>query len=603
MIVYIRHRSPDMCFVFTIDLRYSLILRCIFFVLIAVARGRYENVNVKQDWWENAVFYQIYVRSFMDSDSDGIGDINGITSRLQYLKDLGVDAMILAPIFKSPMHDFGFDVTDYYTVHHEYGTTEDFEELVKKSREFGMKIILDFVPNHTSNESDWFVKSSHKDEYYSDWYIWENGHLDSSGLRRPPNNWISSFRKSAWTYVPSRDQFYLHQFGDSQPDLNYRNPVLVEEMKTLMKYWLEKGVAGIRLSSVNYLVETDKDLYGGRYPDEPMTGKPGVYADDYNYLEHIYTKDQGENYDLISQFREALDAITIRDNVTRVLMTEACTGIKKSVKFYGEGVHLGAHIPLNFALLKDVGKESDARDIKYATDRWLTYKPLRKPANWMTGAQDKSRLASRFRSELVDSFNMLVLLLPGIAVTYMGEELGMVNGFVPWSETRDPLACNTDDPVNFIEVTRDPFRTPFQWNNGKNAGFSDAEKTWLPVAEGYEHINVASEQAAVRSHYQVFRSLTTLRARPAFRLGRYESLALNSDVFAFKRWYNDDAYVIVMNVGKGYQVVNLTAFDLIFGQLEVEVSSVLSSRSYGDNVQANYLDLAADEAVVLRMQV
>ncbi|XP_045513184.1 maltase 2-like [Pieris brassicae] len=581
-----------------------MILRCTLLVFYAIsALGRYENINMKLDWWETAVFYQIYVRSFMDSDGDGVGDINGITSRVQYLKDLGVDAMILSPVFKSPMYDFGFDVTDYYNIHHEYGTTEDLENLVKKAEELHMKVILDFVPNHTSNDSDWFVKSSQKDEYYSDWYVWEDGHLDVNGLRRPPNNWLSFFGKSAWTYVPSRDQFYLHQFGDSEPDLNYRNPVLVEEIKTLMKYWLEKGVAGLRLSSVNYLVEADKDLYGGHYPDELTTGKRGVESENYNYLEHIYTKDQDENYDMVSQFREAFDSITIRDNVTRVLMTEACTSVKKAVKYYGEGVHSGAQIPLNFALTKDLGKESDARDIKYAVDRWLTYKPLKKPANWVTGTQDKSRVASRFRPELVDAFNMLLLLLPGIAITYMGEELGMVNGFVPWSETRDPLACGTDDPVNFIEVTRDPIRTPFQWTNGKNAGFSDADKTWLPVAEGYEHNNVANEKAAARSHYQVYRSLTGLRARPAFRLGRYESLALNNDIFAFKRWYNDDAYVVVMNVGKVYQVVNLTAFDLIFGQLEVEVSSVLSSRTYGDTVQANYLDLAADEALVVRMQV
>ncbi|XP_045510978.1 maltase 2-like [Colias croceus] len=570
---------------------------------VVTVRGRYENVNIKQDWWETAVIYQIYVRSFMDSDGDGVGDINGITSKLQYLKDINVDAILLSPIFRSPMHDFGYDVTDYYSLHSEYGSLEDFEQLVKKAAEKNMKVILDFVPNHTSNDSDWFVKSSHKDEYYNDWYIWENGHLDAQGQRQPPNNWISVFRKSAWTYVPSRDQYYLHQFAEAQPDLNYRNPVLVEEIKTIMKYWLEKGVAGMRISSVNYLIETDKDLFGGRYPDEPLTGKPGVTLENYNYLDHIYTKDQEETYDLVGQFRDAFDSITIRDNMTRILLTEACTGIKNSVRYYGEGSHSGSHIPLNFAIMKDLTKESDARDIKYAVDRWLTYKPLGKPANWMTGNHDKSRVGSRFRPELVDAFNMLVLLLPGIAITYMGEEIGMLNGFVPWSETRDPLACNTDDPVNFVEVSRDPVRTPFQWSSGKNAGFSESDKTWLPTADGYENRNVDHEQAAVRSHYHVYRTLAGLRKRPAFRLGRLESLALSSDVFAFKRWYNDDAYVVVMNVGRSYQVVNLTAFDLIFGQLEVEVSSVLSSRTYGDNVQANYLDLAADEALVLRMQV
>ncbi|CAG9566553.1 unnamed protein product [Danaus chrysippus] len=575
----------------------------IFLVICTVIEGRYENINVKQDWWETAVFYQIYPRSFMDSDGDGIGDIIGITSRLEYLKDLGVDATWISPIYKSPMNDFGYDVSDYYSIQPEFGTMEDFEQLLKKARELNIKVVLEFVPNHTSNESEWFTKSSHRDEYYNDWYIWENGHLDANGQRRPPNNWISVFRKSAWHYSPSRDQYYLHQFGSAQPDLNIRNPVVVEELKNIIKYWLEKGVAGMRINAANHLVETDKDIFGGRYPDEPKTGTPGVMNEDYEYLNHVYTRDQEETYDLMSQFRDVFDAITLRDNLTRIMMTDAYTSIKNAVRYYGEGIHSGAHIPMNYALIQDLNKESDARDMKYAIDRWLTYKPLRKPANWVTGTHDKSRVASRFRPELVDAFNMLVLLLPGIAITYMGEEIGMVNGFVKWTETKDPIACNTDDPINFVDVTRDPVRTPFQWSNGKNAGFSDAERTWLPLAEGYENINVANQRSADRSHFQVYRTLTSLRLRPAFRLGRYESLALSHDVFAFKRWYNDDAYIVVMNVGRTYQIVNLTAFDLIFGNLEVEVSSVLSSRTYSDIVQANYLDLAADEALVLRMQV
>ncbi|CAG4997544.1 unnamed protein product [Parnassius apollo] len=495
------------------------------------------------------------------------------------------------------MYDFGYDISDYYTIQPEYGSLEDFEQLISKAS------VLNIVPNHTSNESEWFLKSSSKDEYYSNWYIWENAHIDDYGRKRPPNNWVSVFRKSAWSYMPSRDQYYLHQFSQSEPDLNYRNPVVAEEMKNVIKYWLEKGIAGMRFGSINYLYETDKDVFGGHFPDEPLTGKSGLGPEDYDYLDHIYTKDQEETYDIVSQFREVFDSITLRDNFTRVMMTLANTGIKNAVRYYGDSIHSGAHIPINNALIDEVTKESDARDIKYVIDRWLSYKPLGKHANWVTGNHDKSRVASRFRPELVDAFNMLVLLLPGIAFTYMGEEIGMVNGFVPWVETKDPLACNTDDPVNFIDVSRDPVRTPFQWSNGKNGGFSTADKTWLPVADGYESLNLAIQRSTVRSHYQVYRTLTNLRKRPAFRLGRYESLALNNEVFAFKRWYNDDTYVVVMNVGKSYQVVNLTAFDLIFGQLEVEVSSVLSSRTYSDNVLANYLDLSADEALVLRMQV
>ncbi|CAH0405094.1 unnamed protein product [Chilo suppressalis] len=574
----------------------------IVFVTISVAYGKNDHVDLTQDWWETAVFYRIYVRSFMDSDGDGVGDINGITSRLEYLKEIGAEAAWLSPIFKSPMNDFGYDISDFYTIQPEYGSNDDFEQLLKKANELNIKIVLDFVPNHTSNESEWFIKSSSREEYYSDWYIWENGHIGHAGERQPPNNWVSSFGKSAWSYSPARDQYYLHQFGVAQPDLNYRNPVVVDEIKNIIKFWLEKGIAGLIMNSVNHVFEVDKDNYGGHYPDEPITGKPGLSPDDYGYLEHVYTKDQEETYELVSQLREVFDAISIRDNMTRIMMTNAYTNIKNAVKYYGDGILYGSHVPLNFVLIEDLDKYSDARDIKYAVDRWITYKPLRKQANWLTGDHDRSRVASRFRPELVDAFNMLVLLLPGIAITYMGEEIGMLDGFVPWSETKDPLACNTDDPVNFIEVSRDPVRTPFPWSNGKNSGFSMADRTWLPVGEGSEHLNVAHQRSAVRSHYQVYRALTNLRVRAAFKYGRLESLALNNDVFAFKRWHNDDTYVIVMNFGRTYQVVNLTSFDLVFGQLEVEVSSVLSSRTYNDNIPAGSVDLAANEALVLRMQ-
>ncbi|KAL4712845.1 hypothetical protein ACJJTC_011915 [Scirpophaga incertulas] len=577
----------------------------VIYLSAVTVRGSDQNFNLKQDWWETAVIYQIYVRSFMDSDGDGIGDIAGVTSRLDHLKEIGADAAWLSPIFKSPMNDFGFDVADYYTIEPHYGTIEDFDQLLKKASELNIKIILDFVPNHTSNESEWFIKSSNRDEYYNDWYIWANGHIDCDGNKLPPNNWISLFGNSSWSYMPNRDQFYLHQFGKAQPDLNFRSPVVVDEIKSIIKFWLETGVAGMRINAVNLIFETDKDNFGGTYPDEPKSGNLHSSSNSYNYLDHIYTKDQDETYELVSQFREVFDAISIRDNLTRVMMTDACTNIKNAVKYYGEGVQSGAHVPFNFALIEvlDKGSDWDARDIKYAIDRWMTYKPLMKQANWMIGNQDKSRLASRVRPDLVDAFNMLVLLLPGVAITYMGEEIGMINGAVPWSNTKDPLACNTDDPVKYIEVSRDPARTPFQWSSGKNAGFSTAHKTWLPVANGYKNINVDSQRSAARSHYKVYRTLTKLRSRTAFREGRYESHALHPDVFAFKRWYKHDTYIVVMNFGKTYRIVNLTAFDLIFGQLEVEASSVLSSRTYSDNVPSDYLDLAADEALVLRMQV
>ncbi|XP_047987115.1 maltase 2-like [Leguminivora glycinivorella] len=571
--------------------------------VVSVAHGGQE-LGFKQDWWESALIYQIYTRSFLDTDGDGVGDIRGIISRLEYLKELNVDAICLSPIYKSPQIDFGFDVSDFYSVHSDYGSNEEFEELVREAQKLNIKVLLDFVPNHTSNESDWFQKAVGRDEYYFDWYVWAEGYLDNVGHRRPPNNWISMFKKSAWEFVPNRGQYYLHQFAKNQPDLNYRNPVVVDEMKNIIKFWLEKGVAGMKMSAVNHLLEVDKDSFGGRFPDEPKTGKVGLDGDDYKYLNHIYTKDLKESYDMVSQFREVFDSITLRDNMTRLLLTEASTtNIKNLVKYYGEGNNFGSQIPVNFALMEDFRKESDARDLKFVVDRWMTYKPANKPANWMSGNHDKARVASRLRPGLVDAFNMLVLLLPGVAMTYMGEEIGMPNGDVSWAQTKDQLACNTDDPINYVAVTRDGSRTPYQWNSERTAGFTKGHETWLPVGDSYETINAESQHSAAQSHYLVYRSLSLLRKRPAFRAGRFESQALTRDVFAFKRWYQDDTYVVVMNLGRSLNVVNLTTFDLVFGQLEVEASSALSSRSINDNVNANSLDLAADEALVLRMMV
>ncbi|XP_063376627.1 maltase 2-like [Cydia fagiglandana] len=565
---------------------------------VSVAHGGQE-VAFTQDWWESALIYQIYVRSFLDTDGDGVGDIRGIISRLPQLSELNIDAICLSPIFKSPQNDFGFDISDYYSIHSEFGTSFDFEELIREAQKKNIKVLLDFVPNHTSNESDWFRRAVSRDEYYFDWYVWGEGYLDTTGQRRPPNNWISVFRKSAWEYEANRGQYYLHQFAKHQPDLNFRNPVVVDELKTIIKFWLEKGVAGMKMSSVNHLLEVDKDSFGGRFPDEPRSGKVGLEEHDYKYLSHIYTKDLKESYDVVSQFREVFDSIALRDNVTRLLLTESSpSNIKNLVRYYGE-----SQIPVNFALIDDFRKESDARDLKFIIDRWMTYKPQDKPANWMSGNQDKARVATRLRPELVDAFNMLVLLLPGVAISYMGEEIGMQNGNVAWVQTKDPLACNTDDPINFVEVNRDGARTPYQWSSERKAGFTKGHETWLPIGEGYENLNAEDQRSAAQSHYLVYRTLSNLRKRPAFRAGRFESKALNRDVFAFKRWYQDDTYIVIVNLGRSLNIVNLTSFDLVFGQMEVEASSTLSSRSINDHIHANHVDLAADEALVLRMMV
>lgn len=235
------------------------------------------------EWWQKSIFYQIYPRSFKDSDGDGIGDIRGVISKLEYLKDINVESTWLSPIFKSPMKDFGYDISDFYAIDPMFGTMKDIEELFRKAKELGLKIILDFVPNHTSDESEWFQLSVNRTEPYTDYYVWHDGKL-VNGQRQPPNNWNSMFYGSAWQWNSVRQQYYLHQFLVSQPDLNYRNPKVVEEMKNVIRFWLKKGAAGFRVDAINHLFEA------ADFRDEPLSGKTSDPLA-YHYTSKHFTRD------------------------------------------------------------------------------------------------------------------------------------------------------------------------------------------------------------------------------------------------------------------------------------------------------------------------
>ncbi|CAK1602758.1 unnamed protein product [Parnassius mnemosyne] len=554
------------------------------------------------DWWETEIFYQIYPRSFFDSDGDGIGDLNGVTSKLEYVKEIGAGAIWLSPMFQSPMYDFGYDISDFYSVHDEYGTMEDFDALLEKAKELDIKIVLDLVPNHTSNESVWFQEALKGNEKYYNYFIWEDGIIDENGNSKPPNNWVSHFRGSAWEYREEVGKYYLHQFVIGQPDLNYRNPDVVEEMKNIIRFWLDKGVAGFRVDAVNCLFEVNKELFGGVYPDEPLSGRVDVDPGSHDYLSHIYTKDQNETYYMVYEWRDVFDEFAAKDGLARVMMTEVYATVQNVVKYFGEGERKGAQMPFNFDLISDVDGSSSAADIKRAVDKFLTYKPVDKVANWVVGNHDNSRMATRYGSSLVDGINMIVLLLPGVGVTYMGEEIGMLDGYVSWEDTVDPSGCNTNDPINYMKSSRDPERTPFHWNAEKNAGFSTADKTWLPVAEGYETLNVEVQKAAARSHLKVYQALADLRQEKVFRYGRYDSLALNKDVFVFRRWYNGETYLVVVNMRNTEYVVDLTYFENVSGNVSFVIRSIQSPKNEGDMFEASALPVAGYEGIVLKLQ-
>lgn len=336
------------------------------------------------EWYDGGNFYQIYPRSYKDSNGDGIGDLQGIISKLQYVKDLGMDGLWLSPIMKSPQADFGYDISDYRDIHEEYGTLDDMKELIAECQRIGLRLILDFVPNHTSDEHEWFIKSENRVPGYEDYYIWRNGSIDKhTNLLVPPNNWLSFFRYSAWRWSEKRQQFYLHQFHYKQADINYRDPGLVQEMKDVLTYWMDLGIAGFRIDIIVCLFE--KMNSDGSFPDEPYTND--VYCD-YNdacSLDHVYTQDQNETYEMAYQWRELLnDYHTMHGGDPKVMMTESYSEIAKEQLFYGDRkTRNGSQIPFNFEMIKNMNQYSTAANYKKAVDDWLDVMPKDVQANWV----------------------------------------------------------------------------------------------------------------------------------------------------------------------------------------------------------------------------
>ncbi|XP_011178629.1 maltase 2 isoform X2 [Zeugodacus cucurbitae] len=553
----------------------------------------------EKDWWKHMILYQIYPRSFMDSNGDGVGDLQGIIMKLPYLAETGIHAVWLSPINKSPMVDFGYDISDYKEIHAEYGTMKDMEMLITEAKRLGIKIIMDFVPNHTSNESEWFEKSVNKEDGYEDYYIWADAKLDKNGKKMPPNNWQSVFYGSAWTWNEKRNQYYLHQFTPAQPDLNFRNPKVVEAMDEILHFWLDKGINGFRVDAVNHLFEDAK------LRDEPLTGK----TDDklsYDYTKHIYTKDMPEVLDMLQHWRKLLDDYTAKNGgPARILMTEAYADLKTLMDYYEtKDGKRGSHFPFNFNFITDLDENSDARDYVFNIQKWLTYMPREHTANWVMGNHDNMRMATRFGPKRVDAMHMLMMTLPGVAVTYNGEEIGMQDyRDISWEDTVDPPARNVGRE-KYKDVSRDPERTPYQWNTQKNAGFSTAEKTWLPVHPNYKNLNL-KQQKSEKSHYSVYKSLIELRKMPALCKGRFHAEVLDRDVFAFERELKEDNSIItVINIGPRARAVNLTeVFQLKYQQkLTVMVAGSKSTHETGKALPAEALPLAPYEGLVCMLE-
>src|SRR6202790_843592 len=442
------------------------------------------------NWWPHGIFYQIYPRSFQDSNADGVGDIAGIIQRLPYLVELGVDAVWLSPIFPSPMADFGYDISDYTGVDPLFGTMKDFDALVSATRPSGLKVILDLVPNHTSDRHRWFVESrSSRDNPKRNWYIWRDPRADGG----TPNNWMSEFGGSAWEYDAPTGQYYYHAFLAQQPDLNWRNGAVREAIYNVMCFWLRKGVDGFRVDVIWHLI---KDAEFRDNPPNPnfREGRPPNER-----TLPLHSTDQPEVHDVIAEMRRVVDEFD-----GRVLIGEIYLPLERLVTYYGRD-RAEAHLPFNFALLS---APWNARAIERIIHDYETALPAEAWPNWVLGNHDRPRVASRVGPAQARVAAMLLLTLGGTPTLYYRDAIGMHQVAIAPDQVRDPFEKN----VPGIGVGRDGCRTPMQWDATRYAGFSTS-KPWLPLADDFQHENAVNLAADARSILSLYKALIGLRRK------------------------------------------------------------------------------------------
>ncbi|KAK7585939.1 hypothetical protein V9T40_000118 [Parthenolecanium corni] len=413
-----------------------------------------------KDWWKHTTIYEVYIRSFKDSNGDGVGDLKGIQSKLDHFEDLGIETVWITPFYKSPMNDLGYDVMNYTDIDPLYGTMEDFDELLNDMNERGLKLIVDFVINHSSDQHPWFKKSIDRIEPYTDFYVWANPKgFDESGNPLPPNDWLSIFGGCAWKWNSKRKQFYLHQFAEKQPDFNLRNSALKAELKRILKFWLDKGAVGARLDATKHFIE-DLELR-----DEPLLKKSlNKTIITWYDIDHRYTLDLWESYEFIHELRDFVDRNCSSTNDEKILITEAYTDFKHTIMYYGKQGYNIAHFPFNFGFF-DWTSFPSPRMMDTTIKRWLKHMPKNGVANWQIENHDNFRVGNRFSIEFMDIMTMTILTLPGIACIYYGQEIGMMDHNVRPDQIRDP-----NNNAHIPPTTRDLERLPMQWDDSLNAG-------------------------------------------------------------------------------------------------------------------------------------
>ncbi|HEX3599186.1 MAG TPA: alpha-amylase family glycosyl hydrolase, partial [Lacipirellulaceae bacterium] len=507
-----------------------------------------------------------------DSNGDGVGDLSGILSRLDYLEWLGVDAIWLSPIYPSPMADFGYDISDYTGIDSLFGTLADFDRLVAELHRRRMKIVLDFVPNHTSDQHPWFRESrSSRDNPKRNWYIWR----DPGPQGGEPNNWLSNFGGSAWEFDEHSGQYFYHAFLKQQPDLNWRNPEVQGAMLDVLRFWLDRGVDGFRVDVIWHIVKDDQ--FRDNLPDPNYQPQWAPHRK----LLATYNTDRPEVQDIISRMRGVLNEYD-----ERMMVGEIYLPVERLVTYYGsEGA--GVHLPFNFQLIE---LPWHARAIADAVDRYEAKLPAHGWPNWVLGNHDNPRLVSRIGSEQARIAAMLLLTLRGTPTLYYGDEIGMHNVPIPPDRVQDPFEKN----VPGVGHGRDPERTPMQWTAAENAGFTRGAP-WLPIADDFAATNVALARQQSDSLLTLYRRVIELRRRePALSIGSFIPVPAQGDLLLYRRReHGAREFLVALNFGPSAAEVDI----LVRGK--VALSTRLDRELQNIN---GPIELRPQEGIIIELQ-
>ena len=523
-------------------------------------------------WWQTGVIYQVYPRSFQDTDGDGVGDLRGITARLDYLVGLGVDAIWISPIYPSPMADFGYDVADYVGVDALFGTLRDFDALLSAAHAKGLRVILDFVPNHTSDQHPWFVESrASRTSAKRDWYLWRDaapapGELAASAggaewkpaRERVPNNWTSQFGGPAWTWDEGTQQFYLHSFLKEQPDLNWRNEEVRAAMYGAMRFWLGRGVDGFRMDVLWLLIKDDEFRN--------------------NFEGTVHNADQPETQEIVAEMREVLDGYgatlggAAAGGSERVLIGEIYLPLPELVRYYGAPREVpvapvpqlmpqldpqlsGANLPFNFHLIQSPWAADAIAEVIRTYEELL---PAGAWPNYVLGNHDQSRLATRIGVKQAQAAAMLLLTLRGTPTLYYGDELGMEDVAIAPEQVRDPAAKGGGKG-------RDPERSPRMWVGAANAGFTaPGVAPWLPLESDWERKNAAVQAGEATSMLMLYRKLLALRRRhDTLHAGGIAEVRAEGSVLRYRRVGLEDGtssdFQVLLNLGMEVETVECAA--------------------------------------------